>query len=33
MALLMVFDQPSPLSRALYAGTQVLFYPAMTLCA
>jgi hypothetical protein len=33
MALLMVFDRPSPLSRTLYAGAQVLLCPAMTLCA
>jgi hypothetical protein len=29
----MVFDRPSPLSRTLYAGAQVLLCPAMTLCA
>jgi hypothetical protein len=29
----MVFDRRSALSRALYAGAQVLFCPAMTLAS
>ena len=29
-APLLVYDRPSTLSRALHAGTQVLFCPAMT---